>query len=54
MLAVHGQTASPRTPQEQTALERQIAATDAQIDRLVYDFYGLTEDEISIVEGTAA
>jgi hypothetical protein len=24
--------------------------TDAQIDRLVYDLYGLTEDEIKIVE----
>ena len=42
-----------RTPQEKTALERQIAATDTQIDRLVYDLYGLTEDEIKIVEGTA-
>ena len=37
--------------QEKTALERQIAATDAQIDRLVYDLYGLTADEIKIVEG---
>ncbi len=35
-----------------TALERQIAATDTQIDRLVYDLYGLTGDEIKIVEGT--
>jgi len=26
-------------------------ATDAQIDRLVYDLYGLTEEEINIVEG---
>jgi len=51
MLALHGQAAAARTPQEQTALTRQIAATDTQIDRLVYDLYGLTEDEISIVEG---
>ena len=28
----------------------QIEAADAQIDRLVYDLYGLTEDEIKIVE----
>ncbi len=28
-----------------------IAATDRQIDRLVYDLYGLTEEEIRIVEG---
>jgi len=38
--------------QEKTALERQIAATDAQIDRLVYEIYRLTEDEIKVVEGT--
>lgn len=35
-------------------LERRIAATDADIDRLVYDLYGLTEDEIAIVEGRSA
>ncbi len=53
MLELHKQLAAARTPQEQTALERQIAATDTQIDRLVYDLYGLTADEIDIVEGTA-
>jgi hypothetical protein len=53
MLASHRQRAEVRTPAEQTALDRQIAATDAQIDRLVYALYGLTEDEIRIVEGTA-
>jgi hypothetical protein len=26
-------------------------ATDTQIDRLVYELYGLTEEEIRIVEG---
>jgi hypothetical protein len=51
MLELHKQLTAARTPQEQTALERQIAATDTQIDRLVYDLYGLTEDEIKIVEG---
>jgi hypothetical protein len=50
MLGLHRQLTSTRTPHEQTALERQIAATDAQIDRLIYDLYGLTEDEIKIVE----
>ena len=52
MLALHQQLAAVRTPPEQTALTRQIAATDTQIDHLVYDLYGLTEDEIRIVEGT--
>jgi hypothetical protein len=53
MLGLHRQLAAARTPQEQAALERQIAATDTQIDRLVYDLYGLTADEIKLVEGTA-
>jgi len=52
MLALHRQLASAKTPQEKTALERQIAATDTQIDRLVYELYGLTEDEVKIVEGS--
>ena len=30
-----------------------IDATDAQIDKLVYELYGLTEKEIGIVEDTA-
>lgn len=29
-------------------------ATDRQIDRLVYELYGLTEEEIEIVEENAA
>ena len=44
-------TTQARTPHEQTALERQIEATDRQIDALVYELYGLTEEEIAIVEG---
>jgi hypothetical protein len=33
--------------------KRQIEATDRQIDLLVYELYGLTEEEIKIVEGNA-
>ena len=40
-----------KTPQEKTALQRQIDATDNQIDQLVYKLYGLSEKEIKIVEG---
>ncbi len=32
--------------------ERQIKMVDAQIDRLVYDFYGLTKEEVKVVEGS--
>jgi hypothetical protein len=49
MLELHKE--SPRTPQEKEAWEREIKATDDQIDRLVYELYGLTEEEIKIVEG---
>jgi hypothetical protein len=31
-------------------LQRQIDATDQEIDRLVYELYELTEEEIKIVE----
>lgn len=52
MLELQRKVVKARTPQEKTALEREIAATDAQIGRLVYDLYGLTEEEIRIVEET--
>ncbi|MCG3126008.1 MAG: hypothetical protein CHACPFDD_00836 [Phycisphaerae bacterium] len=45
-----GSPAAARTAHDKTALQRQIEATDRQIDRLVYELYGLTEDEIRIVE----
>ncbi len=33
-------------------LQNAVTATDQQIDALVYDLYGLTKDEIKLVEGT--
>jgi len=36
---------------EKTLLSRQIEATDAAIDKLVYELYGLTAEEIAVVEG---
>jgi hypothetical protein len=39
-----------RTDQEQPLMTGQIAATDKEIDDLVYELYGLTEEEIAIVE----
>ncbi|MCD6328251.1 hypothetical protein J7M28_11980 [bacterium] len=39
-----------RTEQDKTLLRRQIASTNAEIDRLVYDLYDLTEAEIRIVD----
>lgn len=40
-----------KTPHEKESIQRQIEATDKQIDQLVYALYGLTPEEISIVEG---
>ena len=37
-------------PRDKAVLQGQIDATDRQIDRLVYELYGLTEEEIRIVE----
>jgi hypothetical protein len=51
MLALHRQLAAARSPQEKELLQRQIAFTDREIDALVYELYGLTEEEIKIVEG---
>jgi len=51
ILALHKQKADVKTDHEKTLIERQIEATDTQIDALVYELYGLTEEEIRIVEG---
>jgi hypothetical protein len=50
MLDLHERLAAARLPQEKTILHRQIAATDTQIDKLVYQLYALTPAEIAIVE----
>jgi len=50
MLSLHKKLAEAKTDHEKTNLQRQIDATDNQIDRLVYELYGLTDDEIKIIE----
>ncbi len=37
-------------PSEIERVEREIAATDAEIDELVYDLYGISEEERKIIE----
>ena len=51
MLALHKARPSARTPHAHSVLATQIAATDRQLDRLVYALYGLSEEEIRVVEG---
>jgi len=51
MLDLHTKLASATIPANKKLYQRQIEATDAEIDALVYELYGLTEEEIAIVEG---
>jgi hypothetical protein len=54
MLSLHEMVAEAKIESERTILQHQIDATDRQIDQLVYELYGLTDEEIAIVEvGTA-
>lgn len=52
MLDLHKQLSAARTDHDKTLIQRQIHATDKQIDKLVYELYSLTEEEIEIVEDT--
>ncbi len=38
-------------PSDLDRLEREIVSTDREIDELVYELYGITEEERAIVEG---
>jgi hypothetical protein len=51
MLDLNKRLAAAKAPHEKEALAGMIDATDRQIDRLVYELYGLTEEEIAVVEG---
>lgn len=50
MMTATTQVASATTDKDRTYYENKCAALDGQIDRLVYELYGLTEDEIAIIE----
>lgn len=39
------------SPQDKEHVAREIESTDRAIEKLVYELYRLTEDEIKIVEG---
>jgi type I restriction-modification system DNA methylase subunit len=41
-----------KTESEKLMYQRQVEATDHEIDQLVYELYGLTEKEIKIIEGS--
>lgn len=54
MLKLHEQLAAAKTTHDKTLIQRQIDATGRQIDALVYALYGLTDEEIRMVEAAKA
>jgi len=54
MLDLHKRLAAAQDAGERERLQRLIDSTDQQIDALVYELYGLTPEEIAIVEGRSA
>lgn len=53
MLALVPRLRTAASAAEQATLRNAITATDQQIDALVYELYGLSEEEIRLVEGVA-
>jgi hypothetical protein len=52
MLDLQKKYGEARIERDKELYERQIKIVDAQINGLVYDLYGLTGEEIEIIEGT--
>jgi hypothetical protein len=52
LLEAKKQLAEAKTDGDKTYYEHRCAELDRQTDRLVYDLYGLTEEEIKTVEGS--
>jgi type II restriction/modification system DNA methylase subunit YeeA len=53
MLDLHERLAGARSDADTTRLDRAIKTADRKIDALVYELYGLTEEEIRVVEGSS-
>ena len=51
--ANQSQTAT-QTAHERSAIDRHIAVIERKIDQLVYGLYGLTDDEVRVVEAAAS
>ena len=53
MLLLVPKLRSAKSEGDRATLENAVAATDRAIDALVYELYGLTPEEIALVEGAA-
>jgi len=51
MMSVKERYAAAKSEQEQLRLERFATGLDRQIDEAVYALYGLTEEDINLIEG---
>ena len=51
MLELHKQSAVVRSPLDKERVEREIESMDKGIDKLVYELYGLSEEDVKVVEG---
>jgi hypothetical protein len=51
MLLLNKQLQEATLPYQQEQLKQRITFTDKKIDVLVYELYGLSEEEVKIVEG---
>lgn len=51
MLELHKELQSARLPADKEQIQQRIDHTDRRIDKLVYELYELTEEEIKVVEG---
>ena len=54
MLSLHKRLGGARTPQDEKILQQQISVADRQIEKLVYELYGLTDEEIVVLEKNAS
>ena len=50
MIEINKKLNSEKNPDVVSMLRRKVEAIDGEIDRLVYGLYGLTEEEIRIIE----
>ena len=50
MLELHPRLRAAQTAHDQEMIQRQIDATDREIDAMVYELYGVGEEEIEIIE----
>jgi hypothetical protein len=52
LLRLYREHDAAKAPQTKVTLERQIAAASDEVDRLVYELYGLTDSDAAVIDGS--